>query len=388
MDDFPKGRVFGMRAEERTDSTTPKKIPIWDKKTVRALTTIITFAAIAAFCYGAWKVIVAFLFSIFLAYLLDPLVWFVQRKSKLSAGSRSRAITQVYVLLGIILAVLIIVAGPKLQSEGKRLTSAAPIWMDQLTTGKIALQVGIKHGWSLGTQEQVQHWLMDHRQDMVHWAGRLGSYAAGLVVNSIWLVIVPILAVFFLRDGRSFADSLIEVVDRRRQRQFLSALLDDLDTMLARYIRAQLILAALTMVVFTVVLTVMRLPYSVVLGVTGGVLEFIPVVGPLVAAATIFAVAIFTAYPHPFVVLIFLGAWRLIQDYVTAPRLMGRSVELHPLAALFAILSGAEIAGVIGVYLSIPVAATLRIFWRRWRTYSAISATTVDTEPPARRLTG
>jgi predicted PurR-regulated permease PerM len=65
---------------------------------------------------------------------------------------------------------------------------------------------------------------------------------------------------------------------------------------------------------------------------------------------------------------------------------MGKSVELHPLAALFAILAGAEVAGVIGVYLSIPIAATLRIFWRRWRLYSAL--TTNDTQPAARRLTG
>lgn len=388
MDEFPKGRVYGMRKEEPGDSPRSGSIPVWDRQTARALSTIIIFAMVGAFCYGAWKVLIAVLFSIFLAYLLDPLVSFVQRKSKLSAGSRSRAIAQVYVGLGIVLAVLILVAGPKLQSEGKRLTSAAPMWMDQLTTGKIALQIGVKHGWSVSTAEQVQHWLTDHRQDMMHWAGRLGSYTAALVVNSVWLVVVPILAVFFLRDGRSFADSLIEVFDRRRQRQFLSALLNDLDTMLARYIRAQLILAALTIVVFTAVLTSMRLSYSIVLGVLGGVLEFIPVVGPLVAAVAIFAVAIFTAYSHPFMVLFFLGMWRLIQDYVTSPRIMGSSVELHPLAALFAILSGAEVAGVIGVYLSIPVAATLRIFWRRWRMYNAIATSTADSDLPPRRLTG
>jgi predicted PurR-regulated permease PerM len=157
--------------------------------------------------------------------------------------------------------------------------------------------------------------------------------------------------------------------------------------MLAHYIRSQLILAALTMVVFTVVLAVIHLPYAVVLGVIGGVLEFIPVVGPLIAAAAIFSVAIFTGYSHLWIVAIFLAVWRLIQDYITAPRLMGKSVELPPLAALFAVLAGAEIAGVIGVYLSIPVAATLRIFWRRWRVYSEIAAP-VDTGAPARRFTG
>lgn len=374
MDELPNLRVFGMR-EDGPDPRGVKKIPIWDQKIACALATILVFAIVGAFCYAAWKILVAFLFAIFVAYLLDPLVSFVEKKKRLSGGSRSRAIAIVYLSLGILIAVLAILAGPKLVSEGRRLTGVLPVWVDQFTTGKIAWQIGIKHGWSINTQQQVQQWLMEHRQEIMKWAEHVGSYAAVLVVNTVWLILVPILAVFFLRDGRSFADNLIDVFDRRRQRQFLSALLNDLDIMLAKYIRSQLVLAGLTMVAFTSALSLMRLPYSVVLGVTAGVLEFIPLAGPLAAASLIVAVAFFTGYSHIIIVLLFLGIWRLLQDYVAAPRIMGKSVELHPLAALFAILSGAEIAGVIGVYLSIPIAATLRIFWRRWRTYSGIATT-------------
>jgi predicted PurR-regulated permease PerM len=67
---------------------------------------------------------------------------------------------------------------------------------------------------------------------------------------------------------------------------------------------------------------------------------------------------------------VFLGIWRLIQDYVTLPRIMGESVQLHPLAAIFGVLAGGEMAGVIGVFLSIPVMASLRIVWQRWRIYA------------------
>jgi predicted PurR-regulated permease PerM len=107
-----------------------------------------------------------------------------------------------------------------------------------------------------------------------------------------------------------------------------------------------------------------------VLGTAGGMLEFIPVVGPLVAAAVIFGVALLMSYPHWLVLLIFLGAWRLVQDYVISPRIMGQSMELHPLAAIFGVLAGGEIAGVLGIYLSIPIMASLRIVWRRWRLYA------------------
>jgi predicted PurR-regulated permease PerM len=99
-------------------------------------------------------------------------------------------------------------------------------------------------------------------------------------------------------------------------------------------------------------------------------MEFVPVVGPLVAALLIMGVALLMSYQHWLILLIFLASWRVIQDYVVSPRIMGRSLELHPLAAIFGVLAGAEIAGVLGVYLSIPVMASLRIVWRRWRLYA------------------
>jgi len=90
-------------------------------------------------------------------------------------------------------------------------------------------------------------------------------------------------------------------------------------------------------------------------------------VGPLVGAIAILGVAFLTNYQHLLLVALFLGVWRIVQDYVTTPRLMGRRLQLHPLAVIFAVLVGGELAGVIGVYLSIPVAATLRVLWRRWQ---------------------
>jgi predicted PurR-regulated permease PerM len=83
-----------------------------------------------------------------------------------------------------------------------------------------------------------------------------------------------------------------------------------------------------------------------------------------------FGVAFLTGYHHLLLLALFLTLWRLVQDYVNSPRIMGGKLELHPLAALFAILAGGKIAGVIGVYLSIPIMAALRILWSRWQKYS------------------
>jgi predicted PurR-regulated permease PerM len=64
-------------------------------------------------------------------------------------------------------------------------------------------------------------------------------------------------------------------------------------------------------------------------------------------------------------VLVFLAVWRLLQDYVNAPRIMGESLEISPVVQILAVLSGGEMAGVVGALVSVPAVATLRILWRR-----------------------
>jgi len=191
------------------------------------------------------------------------------------------------------------------------------------------------------------------------------------VAKQAWLlIVVPILAAFFLKDGRAFGEVVLSFVHSRPQREFLEGVLGDLNQMLAQFIRAQLTLAAFSFVAYLAFLELIRVPYALVLGTAGGMMEFIPVVGPLVAAVLIFSVALLMSYPHWLILLTFLGAWRLVQDYMISPRVMGKSMELHPLAAIFGVLAGGEIAGVLGIYLSIPIMASLRIVWRRWRLYA------------------
>jgi len=128
-------------------------------------------------------------------------------------------------------------------------------------------------------------------------------------------------------------------------------------------------LSALAMVVITLVLWLMRVHFALALGPAAGALEFIPVVGPFIGIAVILGVGFLSGYTHLLWLLLFLIVWRIIQDYVTSPRIMGDKLELHALAVLFGVLAGGEVAGVIGVFLSIPVLATIRILWHTWRIY-------------------
>jgi predicted PurR-regulated permease PerM len=141
----------------------------------------------------------------------------------------------------------------------------------------------------------------------------------------------------------------------------------DVDVMLARFIRAQLTLALLSAIAYTAFLLGAGFPYGFALGVMGGVLEFIPFVGWLVTAGVLVTIAFLTGYQHWIVLLVFIGGWRVTQDYINMPYVMGRGLELHPLAAIFGVLIGGELFGIPGVFLSIPIIATVRIVWRNWQ---------------------
>jgi predicted PurR-regulated permease PerM len=335
-----------------------------DTRTARALVTTLLFALGLGFVYIARRTLIAFLFAIFFAYLMDPAVSRLQKWTR----SRGRAIAVIYLLFVILLGTLFFFVGPKTAREARRLGESWPTLLDRVTSGNLANDIGKARGWSGETTQLLQKILSDPRLASV--AQQAGIRVAEVAKQAWLLLVVPILAIFFLKDGRGFSDVGISLVQSRPQREFLQDVLADLNQMLAQFIRAQLELAALSLVVYISFMSATGVPYALVLGTAGGMMEFIPVVGPLVAGVVIMAVAMLMSYSHWLVLLIFLIAWRMVQDYVVSPRIMGQSMELHPLGAIFGVLAGGEIAGVLGVYLSIPVMASLRIVWRRWRLYA------------------
>jgi len=337
-----------------------------DARTARVIFTVLLFALGLGFLYAARQSLILFLFSIFFAYLINPAV---ERLEKLVRG-RGRAIAVIYLLLLTGLVLLVFIVGPRVTQQAARLGEAWPELKQKVSSGQIAIEIGQQRGWSAATQNRIKDVLQGHSEELLILAQRIGVRAAEAAKNIWVLFIVPILAVFFLRDAGTFNEVLVSLVQSRAQREFLQDVLRDLNQMLAQFIRAQLTLAGLSLLAYTSALGILRVPYAMVLGTAGGVLEFIPIVGPLLAGVAMVMVAVLAGYQYWPWLLLFLVVWRLAQDYVIAPRVMGDSVQLHPLAALFGVLAGGEIAGVLGVYLSIPMMASLRIVWRRWRIFA------------------
>jgi len=334
---------------------------VWDPKTARILCTAFIFALGLAFLHAARETLTLFLFAILFAYFVAPLV---SRLEKPLRG-RIQAIGAVYLILIALLVGLGFLVGPKIAGEGSALATSLPSLLDKAGSGELVSQVGQKHGWSEARQAQIQNFFIAHKDDILGFGRAIGQKLAEPAQHIWWLILIPILSIFFLKDGRSIGENLIAMGRAPEERETLRGIVGDVNVMLGSYIRAQLTLASLTLVAYTVVLSILHLRYALILGPLAGMFEFVPVVGPAVAAIIVFVIAVLTSYPHLIWVVIFLAIWRLVQDYINAPHIMGGSLEISPLVQILAVLSGGEIAGVVGALISVPAVATLRILWRR-----------------------
>src|SRR5205085_7590403 len=170
------------------------------------------------------------------------------------------------------------------------------VLMENVGSGQIVQQYGSQLGWDYTTQVQVQRFLADHRDVMIQYAQIIANRAAGLAGSLMWLLLIPILAAFLLKDNAHFADTFLGLIKANQQRAFFRSLLNDIDAMLAEFMRAQLLLAVLGLAAYTTFLLLARFPFAFALGATAGLLEFIPFVVPLVSVVLILGMAILTGY--------------------------------------------------------------------------------------------
>jgi predicted PurR-regulated permease PerM len=324
---------------------------------------VLVFAVSILIVWEASDTLTLFLFAILFAYFLEPLVARLDRP----LGGRGRAVGAVYFGLGIVVVVLAVIFGPRVATQARDLITTLPSLADRIGTGQIVLDFAKTHHWNWLRAEQVQEFLASHRTQIMGYASVIGERLASPVQHIWWLVLIPILSLFFLLDGKEMAKEIVQMGRSRAQRNIFHGLMYDVNVMLGTYIRAQITLASLTLVAYTLVLSLMRVPYALFLGPLCGCLEFIPVVGAAAGVAAVVIIAVLAGYPHAVWLVVFLSSWRLVQDYVNAPRIMGKSMEINPLTQIFAVLAGGEIGGIVGALISVPVLATLRIIWRRVR---------------------
>jgi predicted PurR-regulated permease PerM len=308
--------------------------------------------------------------SIFFAYLVSPLVEFIRRQR--TVGGRTIAIPKVvaialsYLIILAVIVFAVFVILPTLSNQFPEFAGQAKGYWN--TLGERTQQI-VKYSRRMPPPvvEAVNNAVPKVVDKVSETATEFATALLGYVVYIPWLILIPILGFFLLKDAEGFRRSALLMLPRGRWRWRGDEFFQDINSTLAAYIRAQLTACLFIGIVCSLGFTVLGLPGGLVMGVLAGVFEFVPLVGPLAIALLAALLAMFHAGPfNAFLVLLFLGVLRIVQDYVIYPRLIGQGIHLHPLAVIFAILAGEKLAGVAGIFLAIPVVAIVTVSYRHW----------------------
>ena len=339
---------------------------------LRIIVLLLAVAALLWVIYKLTTVLLLLVLSIFFAYLVAPLVDLVEKPVHIGGRERRMprglAIGVVYLFLFTVIGAGIYFLVPQFADQFPEFKQQATAYYKTITTTADRInQYFMQHRMPEGVVKAVNNTILG----LIEKGGAVASAAfekmLGTIIFLPWLVLIPILAFFLLKDADSFRRSALAMLPRGRLRWRGDELFQDINSTLAAYIRAQLTACFLIGAICSIGFALIGLPSPLVLGLIAGMLEFVPLVGPLMVAILVALLALLHWGPGmAFVVLLFLGVLRVVQDYVIYPRIIGQGIHLHPLAVILAILAGAEIAGVAGIFLAIPVIAILTVGYRHW----------------------
>jgi len=311
-------------------------------------------------------VIVLVVFGIVIAFALAPLVERIARVTGRSVAVLLTALLALVAVVGalIALAVPLVRETAELAREVPRVVALAssnePINIAGIEiSGEVRQRIGTEIGARVG----------DWSQEAARAALRVG---AGIFD----FLIVFVLGIYFLASAPAVRRWVDGVVPTKQRAEFRRIEVEAA-RLFGRYIRGQLLLGLIIGTVSAFAYLVLGVPYAVFLGVLAGILELVPIAGPIVAGAV--AALVSLTEPFPLVIWVVLAATAIqqLENHLLVPRIAGNAVGLHPIAALLAVLVGVEVAGVVGALFAVPLTGLA------WSIYRARIATT-----PVKRATG
>jgi predicted PurR-regulated permease PerM len=347
----------------RSDSTgmadaptpTPTRFGIaWSDQSVRLL--FLTLGVVAVI-WLARSIIGPFVVAGLFAYAFAPVVSAVQTRTRLP---RVVVVALGYVLFLGAVAVLAFFAAERV---GRELTELSSGGHDVISSGlhkllgnSVVIAGNTYNVKDLSTQlKQTLLGLLSSPSSAVQMAERAVEFG-------LQAILCLIITFYLLIDGSRFGQFALRFL-QDGQRASTLALAHEIHVVLGRWLRGQMFLIALVSVVFYVILgPVLHVPFALTLGILSGVLEIIPLVGPVIAAALAGTVTFATHGTNTtVVVLVVYVVVRQIEDQVVMPLVIGRAVHLHPVITIFAVLVGLSTWGVLGGLLGVPVAAAINV---------------------------
>jgi predicted PurR-regulated permease PerM len=332
----------------------------FDVRTARTTWTVALVVLALYATYSIRRTLFVFVLAVFFSYMLAPLVRRLrQHAPKRLSHTASTAI--IFGLLILAIAALLAVVVPPIVDQAARLSEQLP----QLVHGSNVIDRLPLPDWLRPYRDRIVEFVRENLASGSAAAVPLARQVAHVVIlvaaNMLFVVLIPILAFLMITDGATMRARYLQWAAGRVHAPFWRHLIDDLDLMLGRYMRALLVLSLAATVAYAIAFSIVGMPFGLLLAVVAGCLEVIPVAGPLAAAVFAMVVAALTGFNHLWLLALFLVVYRLFQDYVLNPILMSGGVAVPPRLVLLGLLAGVELGGIVGIFLAIPVLAVVRI---------------------------
>lgn len=200
------------------------------------------------------------------------------------------------------------------------------------------------------------------------WVSNLVSSTVTVAGHIVEIVLIPVLAFYFLTDSRNIKHEFVALVPRRWWRETLW-LMRQANLILENYVIGQLLLCIIAGVVVGIGLGLLGVKYTIVLAVLAGITRAIPIIGPILGGIPI-VLLVALQYPQNLMVavhvLLFFTALHFIESKLILPILIGERVKLHPVTVILVLLIGAQFFGLMGMFLAPPVAAVIRVALHRY----------------------
>jgi predicted PurR-regulated permease PerM len=315
-----------------------------------------------------FNVVLLFVFAAIIALLLTPLIDRIEMLP-LFKGRRVFAVLLVYVvIIGVIAGVLVLVT-PALIGQAKQLPALESraiafvrTLQDAIDSAGIPLKLSLPSGTSAISTAVL---------------GPVLGILSGTLGTLINLLLVIVISIYLLVQGRQLIASMRKLFPGREDVYDFTLLA--VGTTVGQYARGQLIMSFVMGAYTGIAMTIIGVPYAVVLGILTFFLEFLPLIGAPIGMGL--AVVIALVFKGPVVGLLALLAavgGHAIEAYILGPRVTGSATRIHPLVAMAALLIGAELAGILGALFGVPIAALGNVFlgalYRARRGEEALSA--------------
>lgn len=309
--------------------------------------------------YALRHTVSCFLLSLVLAYLLDPLLVYLER----NRVPRVYGIIILYIILAIFSAIILIFFVPFLTLRWQQLIQNFPDYLQKIQT----LAQGWKSQLFPSAAAEEWRWLVESATENVDkLLGRIGSglYATftSMVFNLFNLVLAPILVFFMLFYKQAIMDGITSWLPTRR-RETLLALGREINASIGGYIRGQFAVSAIVAILSAIALFVLDVDYALFNGIFAGLASILPFIGVILATipALFFAYVKFQSGIAMFQVVAAFSVIYFLEGYVIKPLVFKEAMDLNPLVTVIVVMAFGELMGFWGILLAIPIAAAGKI---------------------------